>query len=162
MKTRNGYVSNSSSSSFVILNWSKLTDEQKQLILDYKRQALRVWSEKGIRLRFGANGMMFEPAYRKSNEEYSEDDGILDIDDPLDFGMVEPNYSCSWTFREDKKNGVLDMYTVMGNFNMDKWMDYNGCFEYRYAGDNPQFDINTYSLKAMDVAVFTRNKASNG
>ena len=50
MKTRSSYVSNSSSSSYIIYNWASVSEEKKQMILDYQKYAVEEWNRLGVSL----------------------------------------------------------------------------------------------------------------
>ena len=50
MKRRNGYVSNSSSSSFVVTNWSSLDDCRKDMIRNYRQCVKELWERNGLPL----------------------------------------------------------------------------------------------------------------
>ena len=136
MKTRSSYVSNSSSSSYIIYNWASVSEEKKQMILDYQKYAVEEWNRLGVSLVKEHNAI--HPEYRKSEDEPCgepvDPNGKIDIDSEYDFGWVENDIS--WRFRETKEDGILDMATSMDNFDMEKWMDHIGGFKYRYTGEN--------------------------
>lgn len=129
MKTRSSFVSNSSSSSFIIYNWSKLPDDKKDKILHYKEHVLDEWERAGVNFVY-EKGIGTHPVYNK----YGEDsEGKIDVDSDYDFGYLD---NCDWRFREKPENGILEMATMMDNFDMERWMDYIGGFDYRWTGDN--------------------------
>lgn len=136
MKTRFGYVSNSSSSSYVILNWKSLDDEKKRMILEYYRYAYEAWKKAGVPIEYNA----VNTEISAKDQEWGDYD--KQIDNSLWFGCIEA--APSWSFREDEKDGVLDMWTSMENFEMDVWMDYVGGISYRHTGDYMQFEPEEY------------------
>lgn len=147
MKRRRGYVSNSSSSSFVILNWSELDNGKKEMVLNYGEHALEVWKQNGLPIKKGFNEFHIDSDALPKSEltgEYVEnhsveeiaqwfrehgDDESDELVDRLDFGWVEDG----WRFRE--KDGRLEMTTNMDNFDMEKWMDYVGGIDYKWNGE---------------------------
>ena len=136
MKTRSDYVSNSSSSSFIIYNWAQVPDDKKRMILDYRKYAVEEWERLGVRL-LKERGFV-HPDYRNSGDAPCDGpigpDGRIDIDSEYDFGWVENEIA--WRFRETPEDGILDMATSMDNFDMEKWMDHIGGFKYRWTGEN--------------------------
>lgn len=136
MKTRSSFVSNSSSSSFIIYNWSQVPEEKKQKILNYKKFVLEEWQKLGVKFKEHQDKSFgIRPVYSNFGRDASSD-GIC-VDSQYDFGFV--GGSCDWKFRERKENGILEMATIMDNFEMDKWMDYLGGFDYRWTGDDCGF-----------------------
>lgn len=147
MKKRHGYVSNSSSSSFVILNWSELDNEKKRMVLNYGEHVLEIWKQNGLPIKKECNDFHIDfDALPKSelSSEYVESHSVEEIAqwfrehgndesgglvDRLDFGWVEDD----WRFRE--KDGRLEMTTNMDNFDMEKWMDYVGGIDYKWTGE---------------------------
>ena len=68
MKIRLGYVSNSSSASFVVYNWFDLPLKKRQFIRDYDNNAMNIWFDNNI------------PFERTDWNEYKEpyfDDGLV-------------------------------------------------------------------------------------
>ena len=126
MKKRMSFVSNSSSSSFVVLNWSELSDEKRKMILEYQKFAINEWNRLGISIVDEEN-YGIHPVYRKSSDEYDENDGKIDIDSEYDFGIID---DCVWKF--EIENGILKMSTCMDNFSMEAWMNHIGGIEYRW------------------------------
>lgn len=133
MKIRSNYVSNSSSSSYVIYNWNNISDDKKQKILEYQVHAIEEWKKLGVKLIVEKGWV--HPDYRKGYSEQDIDaDGKIDIDSKYDFGWVEKDIC--WRFRENKEKGILEMTTSMDNFDMEAWMDYLGEINYCYTGEN--------------------------
>lgn len=108
MKLRLNYVSNSSSASYIIPNWSSLPEEKKNLIKDYDANALKVWQDHG--LEFKTDGRILYLS-------------LFGIDSPLDFGIIDDDIR--WHFKE-QEDGSCILETIMQNFDMHAWLDYNG------------------------------------
>ena len=153
MKARFGYVSNSSSSSYFIYNWKDLPDEKKRKVLEYWKYAYQVWMDAGVEMEYDK--------VNKSVNALNQDGWRLDDEskDPIDrrlaFGWIE--VSPCWYFREDKEDGVLDMWTVMENFAMDKWLDYIGGIKYRCTGEYSAYDTNEYKNDHDALKEFMEN-----
>ena len=149
MKRRNGYVSNSSSSSFVVMNWSSLDDDKKDMILNYRQRVRELWEKNGLPIITEHNASYIDmrslPECNPSNEfiethsveeiaqwlrEHSDAARLHELANDLDFGWTD-DY---WRFRE--RNGNLEMTASMDNFDFEKWMDYIGGVEYRWTGEN--------------------------
>ncbi len=129
MKIRSNFVSNSSSSSFIIYNWAKIPDDKKQKILDYKKYVVSEWKQLGVKTV--CNKSFIRPMYSDFGQNASPD-GIC-MGSKYDFGYIGDG--SDWKFKERKENGILEMATSMDNFAMDKWLDYIGGFDYRWTGD---------------------------
>ena len=127
MKTRAGYVSNSSSSSFIITNWSNLPEDKKDKILNYQKHALNEWNRLGVALV--RDQSYIHPDYNQYGENSADK---IDVDSEYDFGYLD---HAGWLFKERPENGSLEMVTSMDNFNMEKWMDHIGGFDYKWAGE---------------------------
>jgi hypothetical protein len=167
MKRRRGYVSNSSSSSFVILNWSELDNEKKEMVLNYGEHVLEVWKQNGIPIKKEYNSLHidFDALPNKLPNEYVENHSIgkiiqkfrehgNDESDRLDFGWID-DY---WRFRE--KDGRLEMTTCMDNFNMEKWMDYIGGIEYEWTGERfGFFDDENMEFDSSILDMLAENKS---
>lgn len=172
MKRRRGYVSNSSSSSFVILNWSELDNEKKGMVLNYGERVLETWKQNGLPIKKEYNSFHIDfDALPKSelSSEYieshsigkiaqwfrehgnDESDGLVDR---LDFGCID-DY---WRFRE--KDGRLEMTTSMDNFDMEKWMDYVGGIEYEWTGERfGFFDDEKMEFDSFILDMLAENKS---
>ena len=81
MKIRTNYVSNSSSSSFIINNWFDLTEEKRYYITNYDKNALEIWQKKKVKY--------------KTEEEL---DGYIQ-----DFPFIGETYYFDWEKNDDKK-----------------------------------------------------------
>jgi hypothetical protein len=171
MKRRRGYVSNSSSSSFVILNWSELDNEKKGMVLNYGDHVLEVWKQNGLPIKKEHNDFHIDfDSLPKSelSSEYVESHSVEEIAqwfrehgndesdglvERLDFGWVD-DY---WRFRE--KDGRLEMTTSMDNFDMEKWMDYVGGIEYEWTGE--RFGLFDDEKIEFDTSILDRIADSN-
>ena len=148
MKKRKGYVSNSSSSSFIVLNWNGLDDDKKDMILNYANRVRELWEKNNLPIGKDYNSFHIDydalPKDEPSSEfveshsveeiaqwlkDNADKDNINQIASKLDFGWID-DY---WRFRE--KGGRLEMTTSMDNFDMEKWMDYVGGIEYEWTGE---------------------------
>lgn len=134
MKIRSIYVSNSSSSSFVVYNWFDIPEKKRKYIMDYDDNALAVWKKNNIPFK--------KPSWQKDTEELVFDDGDAweetigneylskDLQDEkyeqiirFAFGFVFND--CRWYFEENKKRNTCRVTTSMDNFDMGKWLKYN-------------------------------------
>ena len=150
MKSRFGYVSNSSSSSYVIINWSMLDESKKDMVLHYAEHVRRLWKKNGLPTRglYGKNDEQIDSRalpdvvppddviddIQKNvqwQHEHENDFRLVSLAERLDFGVLYEN----WRFREGE-HGVLDMVSDMDNFDMEKWLDYIGGIDYRYTGES--------------------------
>ena len=148
MKRRDGYVSNSSSSSFVILNWKELDEVKRDMILHYGDHVLELWKSNGLPIaqKNGNDAHIDMDALPDVNppddvckdiqrniqwqREHEADFRLRELAEDLDFGWLD----CNWRFRE--KDGVLDMVTSMDNFDMEKWLGHIGGVEFRWTGES--------------------------
>ena len=175
VKTRYGYVSNSSSSSYIILNWSSLDDHKKDMILNYTKHVRRLWDRHGIPVeQTNSNDAHIDmDAVRASfppddviddiqkniqwHKEHEEEFKLSELAQDLDFGWLD-DY---WRFRE--KDGRLEMTTSMDNFDMEKWMDYVGGIEYEWTGecfglfDDEKIEFDSSILDRLADSNFRRN-----
>lgn len=166
MKRRAGFVSNSSSSSFVVINWSQLDEAKKDMVLNYMKHVRETWEKNHLPISNEPDAHIdmenvpnpFPPddviddiqRNVQWQKEHENDYRLYEIAQNLDFGWLDGG----WRFRE--KDGVLDMTTSMDNFDMEKWMDYIGGIKYRWTGENwglfpgEEFKIDTDFLKELD------------
>ena len=124
MKIRLGYVSNSSSASFVVYNWFDLSADKRYYIMNYDVNALAIWQKKKIKYEicdedFVGNSKDY-PFYGKEYEYFG--DGAKE---KFSFGFL--NNRCRWQFVENKERNTCTIRTSMDNFNMEKWLKYNKC-----------------------------------
>lgn len=122
MKIRNGFVSNSSSSSFVIHNWFDLSEDKRYYIENYDINALEVWRKKKIKYKKEKELSGYIQDFPFIGEEYYYD-YEYENRQKYDFGWI--NNSCRWKFIEDKENNSCIVKTSMDNFNMELWLRYN-------------------------------------
>ena len=120
MKKREGYVSNSSSSSFVIINWSKLDDLTKDKVLNYPKYVRALWTWNGIPTD-ESNGLPESVRF-----DGIEDEELRNLAHELDFGWIDEG---SWSMSES--DDVLDLFTTMDNFDMGKWLAYLKTVKFR-------------------------------
>ena len=109
MKFRLNYVSNSSSASYIIPDFSKLPHEKITALIEYDIGALKAWEEHGLKYEADGTGSIFL--------------SLFGIGSPLDFGIV--NAYEKWFFKSED-NGACKVYTMLDNFNMAAWLEYNG------------------------------------
>ena len=128
MKIRNGYVSNSSSASFIVFNANKLTDKQRKMIFDYNDEALKIWKDKGVEFKK-------RPIKKWKNNNYIDDFEYF-IDDNYDFLPEDDFYEFyqiqfgfinsdpNWHIEENKSRNTIEGKTSMSNFNFEAWLKY--------------------------------------
>lgn len=124
MKIRSCFVSNSSSSSFVIHNWFDLSEDTRSFIEDYDNNALSVWSKKNIAYKIDEDTHGYNKDYPFYGEEYYFDyDKNKEKDQKYDFGWL--NNDCRWRFTENKVDNNCVVHCFMNNFDMNMWLKYN-------------------------------------
>lgn len=126
MKIRNGYVSNSSSSSFIIHNLDKLSDKTVDKIVHYDERCYQHLKKNGVKFRFcgkGCGGMF-------GGQSICPD---VEFDSEFDFGSL--NDGCRWNITINKEKNCIELDTMMTNFDMYKWLEFLGV-EYEVIEDD--------------------------
>ena len=125
MKVRCGYVSNSSSASFVVYNWFDLSADEREYIRDYDKNALEVWQKKKIKYRTDEDLYGYIQDIPFCGEEYylNYKDNSKKKIEKYNFGFI--NNNCRYEFVEDKENNTCTISTFMTNFDMGVWLRYN-------------------------------------
>lgn len=110
MKARNGFVSNSSSSSFVILK-DAITNEQKDMIFNLNR-----WIELFVKLE-------------KENKDYFDEELYVEVSQPDEYGSSDSlesrfEYYDSDPWRLIEYDDFIFGETSMDNFSMEDYFEY--------------------------------------
>jgi hypothetical protein len=122
MKIRNGFVSNSSSSSFVIHNWFDLSEDKRYYIENYDINALEIWQKKKIKYKKEKELSGYIQDFPFIGEEYYYD-CEYENRQKYNFGWI--NNSCRWKFIKNEEKNECIVKTSMDNFNMELWLRYN-------------------------------------
>jgi len=127
MKVRSGYISNSSSSSFVLKDWSSVPEDVRSRILNPKEYVLEVWREKGLPLGDDGNYIDREKALEMG---FSENDILK-----YDFGWLSDIEG--WEITEGNDD-TLNGFTIVDNFVYPVWLRYLNV-EFEAEGENWDF-----------------------
>ena len=117
MKQRERFVSNSSSSSFVVHNWNLLDDPTRDKILNPYKYIVDLWKSKGYGF---VSDDKLQSAHLVDHEGCDED-----------FGYVGE----WWPSKYHAENDTIEFSTSMDNFDMIKWIKYLGV-GYEDLGEN--------------------------
>lgn len=119
MKIRSNYVSNSSSSSFIIHNWFDIPEDKRYYIECYDEGAFEIWHKKKLKYEKFKDDFVYCIEYPFYGEEYQ----LLEPNKKYNFGTL--NNICRWRFEEDKETNTCKVSCSMDNFNMETWLKYN-------------------------------------
>jgi len=114
MKTRSGYVSNSSSSSFIVFNADKLSNETKEKIIHYDNACYNYCIEKGIPIVEDDRHDGYDLSILNGKQYYTEH-GVCPE-------LTYMNNDCRWYIRFNKNRNTIELCTYMDNFNMEDWL----------------------------------------
>jgi len=118
MKQRASLVSNSSSSSFVVYDWSLLDDPTRDKILNPYQYIIALWKSKG---------------YDFFCDDKTQDAHLIDnVGCDEDFGYVGD----WWPSKYNVENDSIEFSTSMDNFDMIKWVKYIGGINFKDLGEN--------------------------
>lgn len=126
MKIRVSFVSNSSSSSYIIYNWFDLPEERRDFIKDYDINALNVWRNKGVKYVTYHDEYCYSDDYPFFGKEICfdyEDEDNKENKLKYNFGFL--NNDCRHHFDEDEEDNVCYVTCSMNNFDMTKWLRFN-------------------------------------
>jgi len=115
MKVRKGFVSNSSSSSFVVPNLSELSEKTIDCIVNYDGRCYQFLKKQGAkftRCGKGFSGML--GGFSVFHTEYGS----------IGFGSLNDDYR--WSIEIDKDKNCIILKTDLDNFNMKGWLKHLG------------------------------------
>lgn len=114
MKIRNGYVSNSSSSSFIVFGLNGLSKSLIDKIVNYDMAYYDYCVENNIPLH--------ETTLAGRDKSFC--DGVV-VYNERDEGLPEASYIndfSRWTVKLNNKRNTIEISTDMDNFNMGQWL----------------------------------------
>lgn len=121
MKVRTSFVSNSSSSSFIIFNWFDIPEEKRTSIMNYDESVWELWHKKKIKIEQWKDSSGYNKDYPFYGDEFSSKDD--QSKSKYNFGFI--NNSCRWYFNEYELENTCVVSTTMDNFDMGAWLRYN-------------------------------------
>lgn len=127
MRTRSGFVSNSSSSSFIVVRWSEVPEGTKDRIMDFRNTAISAWRALGIPVR----ELEFCIDFEKAREMGFSEETL----DRLDFGWATEENCGLWRLKEYPRDDALEGTSSMDNFDFLKLLSFLGV-GYRDLGEN--------------------------
>ncbi len=141
MKKRINFVSNSSSSSCVIHNWSEISDEKKDMVLNPYPYVVGIWKRANCKF--------------VCNDEFKT--GHLEQQDNiLDFGFLGD----WWRNQYNEQKDEMEFTTSMDNFDLFNWLDYIDV-AYEDTGENLGFFSNeeiAFNTEFLEKLCEAKNK----
>ena len=138
MKKRINFVSNSSSSSCVIHNWSAVSNEKKDMVLNPYPYVVSVWKRANCKF-------VCDDKFKTGHLEQQ--------DNILDFGFLGD----WWRNQYNEQKDEMEFTTSMDNFDLFNWLDYIGV-AYEDTGEslgffsNEEIAFNTEFLEKLGEA----------
>lgn len=118
MEQKAGFAGNSSSSSFVVYDWSLIDDPTRDKILNPYKYIIELWKSKG---------------YNFSCDEKTQNAHLIDnLGCDEDFGCVGE----WWPYKYDHDTDSVEFSTPMDNFDMIGWINHIGNIKFRDLGEN--------------------------
>lgn len=115
MKIRSGYVSNSSSSSFIVFNLDKLSPEIINKIINYDEECYAYCKSNNISVYEGTvRDVGYNPDFLEGKQYHTGNGTILE--------NIYFNNDCRWNVSLNKEKNVIELCTMMDNFDMEQWL----------------------------------------